>query len=436
MFLIESVPDIPRAFTALAEWLGCIVFIVFNRKRFSNFKTVLISASALIVFALFHYGAEKLPIQFWIPCMIMAAVLMFSFLFTSLKETYKLTINYTITSFIIAEFAAALEWWLYYFFMNNFKFLDNIYGMIGFMVLIYSLVYSMLIILERRYGKEKTFIEWKDLFINLLAAIVVFIVSNISFVDWDTPMTSNYPQEILYIRTLVDFCGVIVLYSAREQRKYSNAKMELNQMHNLLVRQYEQYQISKNTIDSVNRKYHDLKHQLSLLADNSSEKTKKSIAEINKEIMLYETVYKTGNDVLDTIITTKASMCIDKGIKLTCIADGSALSFMDDMDICSIFGNAFDNAIEGTEKIKDLDKKVINVKVYQQNNFLIIKFENYFEGNLLYEGGELQSTKKNKLNHGFGVKSIKNVTEKYGGTVKIDANDNWFSVLAMIPMNE
>ena len=436
MFLIESVPNIPRLYTAVAEFLACLLFIIFAKKKFNKWKTTIICVIALITFILFHYVAGIAPIQFWIPFMIMAVLLMWLFINSTCKGSIKLSLQNTITAFIIAEFVASVEWWLYFFFASSFEPLKSDLANALICIFLYGSLFSILFLLERRYGKEKTVIEWKDIFTTLLSALVIFIVSNISFVDFETPMTSKYPLEIFYIRALVDFCGVIVLYSAREQKKYINAKIELSEMHNLLVRQYQQYCVTKETIDLVNKKYHDLKHQLSLLADSSSEKTKKSIDEIKKDIKLYETVYKTGNDVLDTILTSKASICLEKEIGLTCIADGSAIRFMNEMDICSFFGNALDNAIESVEKIKDKDKRIINIKVYQQNMFLIVSLENYYEGRLLYENGELQSTKKNRAsNHGYGVKSIRSVVEKYGGRIKINTDDNWFIINAMIPTN-
>lgn len=65
---------------------------------------------------------------------------------------------------------------------------------------------------------------------------------------------------------------------------------------------------------------------------------------------------KTGNKVLDTVLTTKSLYCNKHGIIFTCVADGTLLDFMDVMDICSIFGNALDNAIECEMKIPEKEK--------------------------------------------------------------------------------
>lgn len=74
------------------------------------------------------------------------------------------------------------------------------------------------------------------------------------------------------------------------------------------------------------------------------------------EIRQYEAQNKTGNKVLDTVLTSKSLYCAKHGITFTCVADGTLLDFMDIMDICSIFGNALDNAIECELKIADKEK--------------------------------------------------------------------------------
>lgn len=154
------------------------------------------------------------------------------------------------------------------------------------------------------------------------------------------------------------------------------------------------------------------------------------------EIRQYEAQNKTGNQVLDTVLTTKSLYCAKHGITFTCVADGTLLDFMDVMDICSIFGNALDNAIECELKIPDKEKRLIHVTVSKQKNFLILRFENYYEEALQYKEGKLVTTKKDKEYHGYGLKSIRYTVNKYDGAVSIDTNKNWFDLKVLIPMKQ
>ena len=228
-----------------------------------------------------------------------------------------------------------------------------------------------------------------------------------------------------------------MLYAHLIQCSDIRMRRELEAMQNVLQNQYLQYIQSKESIDLINYKYHDLKHQIEVL--RSEEDPQKRNAFLNKmeeEIRLYEVQNKTGNKVLDTVLTSKGLVCAKNDITFTCVADGTLVNFMETADICSIFGNALDNAIECEKKIADKEKRLIHVTVSRQKNFLMIRVENYFEGNLRYKEGALATTKKNKAFHGYGIKSIRYTANKYEGALSISTRDSWFELQVLIPMQE
>ena len=138
--------------------------------------------------------------------------------------------------------------------------------------------------------------------------------------------------------------------------------------------------------------------------------------------------------MLDTILTTKSLQCQNQGISLTCVADGQALDFMNPMDISALFGNALDNAIEGVKKLSDPEKRLIHVSVAKQKNFLRIRVENCYVGELQYENGVLATTKQDKQYHGFGMKSMKQIVEKYNGSMTVNTKDGWFELRILFPI--
>ena len=214
-------------------------------------------------------------------------------------------------------------------------------------------------------------------------------------------------------------------------------RKELEAVQSVLQNQYVQYKQSRESIELINYKYHDLKHQIAVLrSEEDSKKREEFLNRMENEIKQYEAQNKTGNKVLDTVLTTKSLYCTKHGITFTCVADGTLLEFMDVMDICSIFGNALDNAIECELKIPEKEKRLIHVTVSKQKNFLILRFENYYEGELKYKEGSLVTTKKEKEYHGYGLKSIRYTVNKYEGAVTIEAKDNWFELKILIPIKE
>lgn len=95
------------------------------------------------------------------------------------------------------------------------------------------------------------------------------------------------------------------------------------------------------------------------------------------------------------------------------------LSFICENDIYALLGNILDNAIEASEKRKKDEERVVNISTISKEGFIRIHEENFFDGDLIYENNVLKTTKQNKLYHGFGVKSIKLIAEKYHGDVSI-----------------
>ena len=139
--------------------------------------------------------------------------------------------------------------------------------------------------------------------------------------------------------------------------------------------------------------------------------------------------------LLDVILTTKERACADRGITFTAVADGSLLSGMSSMDIASLFGNALDNAIEATSKLPKREQRLIKLALYEQNRFIVIRVENYYDSRLKKDAeGNLRTTKRDDQHrHGFGVKSIRHIAQQYGGEVTIRTEDHWFVLTALIP---
>ena len=107
---------------------------------------------------------------------------------------------------------------------------------------------------------------------------------------------------------------------------------------------------------------------------------------------------------------------------------------MDVMDICTIFGNILDNAIECELSIKDKEKRLIHMAVYVRKDFLFIRCGNYCPEPPKFQNGLPVSTKADKSYHGYGIKSIRHAADKYGGTVTLHDRNEWFEITVMVPL--
>lgn len=319
---------------------------------------------------------------------------------------------YCIHAFVLAEFAASLEWQLYCFLLLNRE--ASAWMRAGLLVAVYLAVFLLMGGLVRRLSAKGGALEvtWRELSAAAIIGVAVFALSNLSFLTIRTPFSSQYGPEIYNVRTIMDLGGLAILYAHHLQCRELRVLRELEAVQNVLQKQYQQYQMSRDSIDLINRKYHDLKHQIMVLqGEPDAEQRETYLDQMEAEIRTYEAQNKTGNQVLDTVLTSKSLYCAQHGIGLTCVADGALLDFMEVMDLSAVFGNALDNAIECEERIADPEKRLIHVSVSAQRDFVLIRFENYCEGSLNFSEGLPVTTKEDRNFHGYGLKSIRYVAK-------------------------
>ncbi|HDF2797378.1 TPA: sensor histidine kinase [Clostridioides difficile] len=144
-------------------------------------------------------------------------------------------------------------------------------------------------------------------------------------------------------------------------------------------------------------------------------------------------IYHTGNVTLNIILNDKKDLCDKYNINLIALIDFSKCKFINDIDICDIFSNILDNAIEACNKVT-LDYKEIILRGNVINDFYIIKAENTKMNDILIKDSNILTDKIDTLKHGFGIKSIKKSVDKYDGTCVIEHNKNRFTMIISIPM--
>ena len=433
--LTSAYQDIPRYDTAIAEWLCCMLFCFFYPRKMKNTVFAVAAVLALILQMVWLVMTGEVPTVLWIPCMLIAIGIMLLFLWMILDTSFRMVLYCCMKAFLMAEFMASLEWQLEYFAHRG----REQQGVLSWITLgiVYSVVGLIFWIIEARMKRDEVELEIsiRELGSTLLIVFSAFMLSNLSFVYRNTPFSGTIASDIFTIRTLVDFGGLAILYAYQSLRYEIGAEKELSRIQSMLTAQYDSYRNYQEITDLINMKYHDLKHQINLLKSGAdSEKAGEYLEQMEREIKIYETQNKTGNKVLDTILTSKSMHCQRHGIELKFMGEGQLLNFMEDMDISALSGNMLDNAIESVVKIKDRQKRLISLHVIQDKQFIRIRTENYCEENVQFQDGIPITTKKDKRFHGYGMKSMKKIVEKYGGSVMAGKANNWFELKILIPM--
>ena len=232
---------------------------------------------------------------------------------------------------------------------------------------------------------------------------------------------------------LLILCSVfilVILFALLVQR---NLEDELKIINQLRRKDQDQYQIASETIDQINQKCHDMRHQIRTIG-RSARVTPDALAEMERTISIYDSMVQTGCRALDIILTEKSLYCQKNNIIIRCIADGSGLNSIRDVDIYSLFGNLLDNAIHAVQGLEK-DQRVVNLTVKQCGELLSVNSYNCYAGKMVMQDG-FPVTSGDPSRHGFGTKSMAAIVNKYGGTVSFQAKDGVFNLNMLFSLSD
>ena len=238
-------------------------------------------------------------------------------------------------------------------------------------------------------------------------------------------------EVISYVTNML--CCALLIYAQFGLLQTTEAEAELALVSRLRRQEREQYEFSRENIDLINMKCHDMRHQLREIGRSRS-MPDDVVREMENAISLYDAVVKTGNVAMDTVLTEKSLQCAKAGVRLTCVADGGALSFMSESDIYSLLGNALENAMDAVMRL-DENERVISLKVFRTGELVTITVRNPYMGKITFDENGLPKTTKGGTDvHGYGVRSIIQTAEKYGGRASVSASDGVFALNVLLPV--
>lgn len=297
------------------------------------------------------------------------------------------------------------------------------------MALSYGAIYFCFM---RRYSKWKGVTPDK----SIILLYILFSMTMPMLCMVSNSIAETQPVIAVILQLVVVFYAFSMLYLQYSVYlgKFQELQKKNEQTENEAIRRisretFEMYNSLKENMDAINVKCHDLKHRLTtgnIGNDNWSR-------ELIDSIDIYDRTIQTGNEELDTVLMYHQLQCHNNGITFSCVADGSKLSFMELSDIYTLFGNAMSNAEEYLVKLPK-EKRLIRMYIKVSNSFMLLHFENYFEGELNIKDGIPVTVKDDVENHGFGVKSMKMVAEKYGGSMDIRAENHLFQLNFCFPL--
>lgn len=287
------------------------------------------------------------------------------------------------------------------------------------------------------YGKSRRW--YVVLSIPLLAITAVIDIAN-----WGSAngilVTSNgnmglyYDQlfshaEICTITALSMFAtgfyvfGMDKIYS--EQRKSSQYHAQIT-AYKMLEAQYRQSE----------RLRHDIKNHVialsGLLENKEFEKMKVYLGNMEANGGFSGNEETTGNKVVDAILHQKRQQAENRNILWECDVQIPKECRINEFDLCVLFGNLLDNAVEACERLHSQNNCFIKIQAEPVKKFFLLEIQNSTDTTNKQENGP--STKENPLEHGIGLLNISDVVRNYGGTTDISVKDGIFTISILIPL--
>lgn len=352
-----------------------------------------------LVFAGCYFFCYRAPVQEYIYCTVIAVTV------------YRLAWNLfkSITA-VLGMMRIHLPW-------SGYSLANSIYSYCIYFAVI-LLCYAAFRIVTRDYYQTKILAK------PSIAVFLIFCQMLLEFLyryygDNVTTAFMFYLTALLYC--LINYALLLVELHADQLQQ------ENNNMQAFIHNKQQYYQISRDGIISLQTKCHDLKHQIACIRSaEGKNQLEKYMNRLEDSIDEYNTVIETGNEYVDVVLTEKNIICTNWGIKFTYIIDGSLFNFMTEMDAYALFGNIMDNAIESMVNVADPQKRYITLKAAERNDMVLLVVENYYDNELKYQDGIPVTNKPEKHHHGFGLRSIMNIAQSYGGRATIHAENHVF----------
>ena len=275
---------------------------------------------------------------------------------------------------------------------------------------------------------------------NRAKPVVYFIGGILLFITF---LLSQWIQEWnIYIRiyTIISCLFALVclflfpvLMDASE--RLGRLESEKITLETIIETQAKQNEVAAEIRELTNIHIHDLRHALDAIDTYSDEERKEYIAKVRADLDVYQGFAKTGNDAVDIILTEKSLLCHSKGIKFTYIVDGESLKTLNKSDMVFLLGNLLDNAIEAASKEEGV-YRLIKLNVKPASGMLVFECVNYAHGLKEFSMQNYSSSKPlDNGPHGYGIKSMKLIVKRYGGSLDLHLADSLFTARAIVPLN-
>lgn len=280
------------------------------------------------------------------------------------------------------------------------------------------------------YRVSKLFYTWitkRNISVSDIKYIAyVSIIGLMGCVFFSLQMLSGFNIVInagWYVFLVIMFLVLFLSYYIVKYKQLQEWMRQIDAQNDVLERNYEQL----SDFYKMNAKlYHDMKHHLDamyyMLKTGGKDQVEQYIESIKEPIDSFAIQLRTGIDVVDVVLYEAEKKSQEKGIPLLIEAYAMPQNLaVEKKDLCALFSNLLDNALEAASK----EIRVLVKMVHKQ---LLIQVQNDYVVEPIRKDGRFVTGKEDKHRHGYGIQNVEYVVNKYDGNINYDIIDKKFCV--------
>ena len=296
----------------------------------------------------------------------------------------------------------------------------------------YAVYFSMVLVLYFIYVKLVAEPPYHAPAYLMVQLTVVFVSLQMVLEYCGHVFTAQRDAEFLYylcalLYTLLNYAAMLMI------AQLDSFRHENRTMHDFISNRMHYYEMSREGITALQTACHDLKHQIRAIRTEADEFGFRAyLDELEDAVSEYSTVIESGNPTVDVVLTEKNMLCCTAKVKFTYMIDGSLFGFLTERETYSLFGNALDNALEAVTKVENPEQRIITLKGNTRGGMVVLQVENTYAGEMHLSGDVLPRTTKTGSGHGFGLRSISRIAEKYGGTMSLRTEGDVFKLTVVM----
>lgn len=353
----------------------------------------------------------------------------------SLKKSFVLAVLFDALLLAMDSLAFLIMSWL----SLDMKISEQQYAIASLLayLLVKVIMFFLILVIRKQFAKKsmKKMLdtEWlRFLFFPVFTIIAISVMLSV----FEYVQTIEQANLLAVIAFGMVGMNMLVFYLINDIME-REVKMHENKVFQIQAKnQLEMYRSISENFDNLKRKTHEFKNQISciesLLDKKQYSKLEEYVKKIYGSLNNEPDAINTNNVIVNAILNTKYQEAEAKGIVFVFRVNDLSELKMKDEDVVTILANLLNNAIEACEMCEN--KKVIKFKFFKEDDNIIIAVKNTFNYDIVYENGEIKSTKVSNVDeHGVGIKNVLKIIEKYGGSYVIEDKNKEFFFSIIIP---